>query len=136
MDVRELEPTEVLYHDEKGRKYLTYRFPNGILMYHNHPRMGNMQVVFNPEETKPAKPVPTYKGQGGIIGDFLECCKKREKPFRDIELATHTMAVCHLGSIAYALKRNLKWDQARQEFPGDAEANRMVDRARRQPWIL
>jgi hypothetical protein len=46
------------------------------------------------------------------------------------------MAVCHLGLIAYELKRSLKWDQARQEFPGDEEANRFLDRAKRQPWVL
>ena len=46
------------------------------------------------------------------------------------------MAVCHLGIIAYELKRSLKWDPAKQEFPGDEEANRFVDRARREPWVL
>ncbi len=84
----------------------------------------------------PPKPVPSYKGQGGIYGDFLECVKTREKPFRDIEIAAHTMAVSHLGLISYELKRSLKWDQASQQFPGDEEANRFLDRARREPWVL
>jgi predicted dehydrogenase len=136
VDVRELEPVEIIYHDDKKRKYLTFRFPNGILMHHNHPKMGNLEVVGTPGEKRPPKPVPKYKGQGGIYGDFIECCKTREKPFRDIELASHTMAVCHLGLIAYELKRSLKWNQARQEFPGDQEANRFIDRARREPWVL
>jgi predicted dehydrogenase len=136
VNVLELEPAEVVYNNENGRQYLTYRFPNGLLMYHNHPGMGNLQVVGTPGEKLPAKPVPTYKGRGGIHGDFIECCKTREKPFRDIEIASHCMAVCHLGPIAYELKRSLKWDQAKQEFPGDEEANRYVDRARREPWLL
>jgi hypothetical protein len=136
IDVRELEPEEVVYHDEKGRQYLTYRYPNGVLLHHNYPGMGNLQVVFNPDVKRSAKPVPTYKGNGGIHGDFIECCKTREKPFRDIEFAAHTATVCHLGLIAYEVKRSLKWDQARQEFPGDEEANRFVDRARREPWVL
>jgi hypothetical protein len=80
--------------------------------------------------------VPAYKGEGGICGDFIECVKTREKPFRDIELAINTMSVCHLGIIAYQLKRSLKWDPEKQEFPGDEEANRFVDRARREPWVL
>ena len=87
-------------------------------------------------EKGPAKPVPSYKGQGGIYGDFIECCKTREKPFRNIETASHTMAVCHLGLIAYGLKRSLKWDQDTQEFPGDEQANRFLDRAKREPWVL
>jgi len=41
-----------------------------------------------------------------------------------------------LGLIAYELKRSLKWDAAKQEFPGDQEANRLLDRARREPWQI
>ena len=136
VDVREMQPVEVLYPDGKDIKCLTYRFPNGLLLYHNCPGMGNLQVVGTPGETRPAKTVPVYKGKGGISGDFIACCKTRERPFRDIELAINTMSVSHLGIIAYQLKRSLKWDAAKLEFPGDAEANRLVDRARREPWIL
>ncbi len=80
--------------------------------------------------------MPTYKGQGGIYGDFIECVKTREKPFRDIELAVNTVVVPHLATIAYTLRRSLKWDAAKQEFTGDEEANRLRDRARREPWVL
>jgi predicted dehydrogenase len=136
IDVRDLDPEEVIYHDQDGKKYLTYRYSNGVLLHHNHPGMGNMEVVGTPDEKLPSKTVPTYQGQGGIYGDFIDCCKTRKRPFRDIEVAVHTMAVCHLGLIAYELQRSLKWDQAAQEFPGDEEANRFLDRAKRQPWVL
>jgi predicted dehydrogenase len=136
IDVLDLEPEEVTYHQENGKSYLTYRYPSGKLLHHNHPGMDNMQVVGTPGEQVPAKEVPSYKGQGGIYGDFIECCKTRERPFRDIEIASHTMAVCHLGLIAYELKRSLRWDQAKQECPGDEEANRFLDRAKREPWVL
>ena len=136
VDVREMQPLEVIYPDGKDVKCMTWRFPNGLLMYHNAPGMSNLQVVGTPGEKLPPKTVPTYKGQGGISGDFLESVKTRQKPFRDIELAINTMAVCHLGIISYQLKRSLKWDPVKQEFPGDEEANRFIDRARREPWIL
>ena len=136
IDCRELEPEEVTYHNENGQEYLTFRYPNGILLYHNHPGQGNLQVVGTPGEKRAAKTVPSYKGTGGIYGDFIACVKTREKPFRDIELATRTIAVAHLGIVAYRLKRSLKWDAAKNEFPGDEEANRLVDYARRQPWTL
>jgi predicted dehydrogenase len=136
IDVREYEPEEVIYHQDKSGPYLTYRYPNGKKIYHNHPGMANVQVVGTPGERIPAKPVPAYKDTGGIYGDFIECVKTRQRPFRDIEWAVHTMSVPHLGIIAYELKRSLKWDAARQEFPGDEEANRFLDRARREPWVL
>ncbi len=136
VDVRELQPEEIAFHNEDGKKYLTFRYPNGILLHHNKPGWENLQIEGTPGEQREAKPVPQYKGQGGIYGDFVECVKTREKPFRDIELALNTVTVAHLGMVAYELERSLEWDQAKQEFVGDAEANRLRDRARREPWQL
>ena len=62
--------------------------------------------------------------------------KTREKPFRDIELAVNTMTAPHLVGLAYRLQRSLVWDAATQSFPADDEANRLCDRARREPWHL
>jgi hypothetical protein len=135
VDVRELQPGEVTFHDENGKKWLTYHYPNGILLTHNKPGKGNLDVEGTGEKREP-KPEPQYKGSGGIYGDFIHCVKTREKPFRDIEFAVNTAVVCHLGLAAYELERSLKWDPATQQFPGDEEANRLVDRARREPWQL
>ena len=135
IDVRELEPEEVIFHNEKGRKFATCRYPNGKLIHHNHPGMGNLHVV-GTKEKGPSKPVPGYAGRGGINGDFIDCVKTRKRPFRDIEFAVHTTTVCHLFLIAYELERSLKWDTAKQQFIGDDEANRLVDVERREPWVL
>ncbi|HEY5316073.1 MAG TPA: Gfo/Idh/MocA family oxidoreductase [Pirellulales bacterium] len=135
-DVRNLQPEVVTYHDNSGTPYLSYHYPNDLIVYHNRPKTENLAIEGTPGEKLPPKPVPVYKGEGGIYGDFIQCVKTRERPFRDIELAVNTAVVSHLGNIAYRLKRSLKWDAARQEFPGDAEANRLVDRARRQPWQI
>jgi len=134
VDVRELQPADVVYN--KDGNYVEFKYANGISVFHNQPNTGNLHVEGTPGEKREAKPVPTYKGTGGIYGDFIHCVKSREKPFRDIELAVNSVALSHLGIIAYELQRSLKWDQAKQEFPGDAEANRLLDRARREPWQL
>jgi hypothetical protein len=134
-DVRELQPEEVTYFDGKDGKYLAYRYPNGLVMYHNRPNTENLHIEGSAEPKTP-KPVPVYKGGADIYADFIESVKTRERPFRDIELAVNTAVLAHLGNIAYQLRRSLKWDAAKQEFLGDAEANRLVDRARREPWQL
>jgi len=128
-------PVEIIPPDGKDVKYLTFVFANGLRMYHS-PGKGNVDVVGTPNEQLPPKEMPRYKGQGGIYGDFLHCVKTREKPFRDIEWAHRTVSVCHLGNICYELKRPLKWDPVKEVFPNDAEANRMLDRAKREPWVL
>ena len=62
--------------------------------------------------------------------------KTRERPFRDIELAVNTMTGPHMIAIGYRLQRSLNWDVTSQQFTGDEEANRLLDRARREPWML
>jgi predicted dehydrogenase len=137
IDVLDLQPEEVTYKSEKGQPYVTFRYPNGILLHHNYPGRGNLDVEGTPGEKREPKPVPAYGGNSGSIdGEFVHCVKTRGKPFRDIQYAVNTMSVAHLGIIAYELRRSLKWDAAKQEFPGDAEANRFLDRARREPWVL
>jgi hypothetical protein len=127
-------PVEIIPPDGKDIKYLTYKFANGLLMYRAPDKKEGLSVVGTPGETLPPKPMPKYKGTGGIYGDFLYCVGTREKPFRDIEFAHRTATVCHLGTIAYNLNRPLKWDPVKEVFPGDEEANRFLDRAKREPW--
>jgi predicted dehydrogenase len=136
VDVRELQPAETVYAEEGGKKFVILRFPNGIEITHNKPGRGNLQAEGTPGETKEPKEIPGYKVKGGIYGDFVNAVRTREKPFRDIEFAINTMAVCHLNILTHTLQRSLKWDAARQMFPDDAEANRYLDRARREPWQL
>lgn len=127
-------PVEVIPPDGKDYKWLTYRFADGMLMYHS-PGKGNVDVVGTGQPV-PGRPIPKYKGSGGIYGDFLYCVRTREKPFRDIERAHRTCTVCHLGNIVYQLNRPIKWDPVKEECPGDEQANRFLDRARREPWTI
>jgi hypothetical protein len=134
VDVRGLQPVEVVHHEDNGHKHLAFRYPNGIVITHNKPGVGNMVVEGTPGEKRDPKPIPGYNAKGGIGADFLHCVRTRQRPFRDIEFAVNTMVVCHLGFIAYSLGRTLKWDAAKQQFDGDDEANRFLDYARREPW--
>ena len=134
-DVRDQGPTQIIPPDGKEHKWLTYVFANGVKLYHSEGH-GDMDPVGTPGERIEAKPFPQYKGSGGLPGDFIYCVRTRERPFRDIEFAHRTCTVCHLGNICYELKRPLKWDPVKEVFPGDEEANRFLDRAKREPWSL
>jgi len=69
-------------------------------------------------------------------GNFLSAVRTRERAVCDAEIAHRTMTVCHLGNIAFQLRRPLKWDPAKEVFLGDEEANRLLDRPMRSPWVL
>jgi hypothetical protein len=67
-------------------------------------------------------------------GNFLECVRSRRQTICHPETAVYTMNAILIGGIALALKRTVKWDPLRGEFPGDAEANRLLSYATRPPW--
>jgi hypothetical protein len=70
------------------------------------------------------------------VRDWLRCIKTRQLPRADIEIGHRSATICHLGNIARWVGRKLRWDPVREEFIGDAEANKYLDRERRRPWVL
>jgi predicted dehydrogenase len=139
-------PVEIIPPDGKDIPHLTYVFANGVRMYHGGGWGGQLsfkgtagEIPVRNTKDQPPPPdihIPNYKGRGGIFGDFLHCVRTREFPFRDIEVAHRTATHCHLGNIAYWLKRPLKWDPVKEEILGDPEASRWLDRPMREPWRL
>ncbi len=68
------------------------------------------------------------------MGNFFECVKSRKAPICEAEIGHRSASVCHLGVIAMRLGKELKWDPAKEEFVGDAEANKWLAREPRKPW--
>ena len=67
---------------------------------------------------------------------FLDCVKSRQKTLTPVEVAHRSATPGHLGYIASVVGRTLKWDAARQEIVGDAEASKLLSRPMRAPWRL
>jgi len=68
--------------------------------------------------------------------NFLDCVKSRQRPNADIEEGHRSAVMCHLGNISTRLGRSLRWDDAREQVVGDAEANQMLAREYRGPWKI
>jgi hypothetical protein len=66
--------------------------------------------------------------------DFLAAIDSRGKPVADIEGYIST-ARCILANQAMKLGRTLTWDPVKQRVVNDDEANRLLRRPYRQPWI-
>jgi predicted dehydrogenase len=67
--------------------------------------------------------------------NFLAAVDARNKPVSDIEEGYISTASCILANNALALGRTLAWDAVQQEVKDDQEANRMLTRAYRAPWV-
>jgi len=122
-------------------KGVMHVFANGIHVFHN--TAGNMVFKGTKGEVSRGTEkkfrtdyyIENYKGKkSSIFGDFLYCVRSRERCFQDFEVAHRTASVCHLTNICYKLKRVLKWDPVKEDFIGDPEASRMLDRPKRAPW--
>ncbi|MBM4037931.1 MAG: hypothetical protein FJ290_05400 [Planctomycetes bacterium] len=71
------------------------------------------------------------------FADWGECMRTRRRPIADVEIGHRSATLCHLGNIARWLAlRKLKWDPSTETFPEDAEANRYLERPRREPYRL
>ncbi len=67
--------------------------------------------------------------------DFLKAIADRSKPIADIEQGHISTASCILANLSMQLGRSLKWDPEKHQVIGDEEANRLLRRPYRQPWI-
>jgi len=72
----------------------------------------------------------------GHLRDFLDGIRLRRRCIAHEEVAHRTMSTNLVMDICMDLKRSMKWDPAKEEFVGDAEANRLRSRALRAPWSL
>lgn len=67
--------------------------------------------------------------------DFLSAIRTRGRPIADIEEGYISTTSCILANHALALGRTLRWDPEAGRVIGDDEANRLLARPYRAPWV-
>ncbi len=108
-----------------------YYGTNGALFadrigYEIYPDRGRMERKF----------MNTTDATGLHARNFIECVRSRKPPAAGIEIGHRATLIGHLGNIAFKTGRKLHWDREKEEFAGDAEANRLLTREYRAPWTL
>jgi predicted dehydrogenase len=71
----------------------------------------------------------------GHMKDLLSAIASRGRPVADIEEGYTSTASCILANLAMQLGRTLTWDPQAGKVVGDDEANRLLTRPYRGPWI-
>lgn len=134
---------------------VTYRYANGVVMTC---KPGNPSIKFigtdgwvgntgwrgplqaSSEEILNSKIGPNevllYTNPEGEHDDFLKCVRSRKDPYFPVEIGHRVSTICHMANIMIRLGRKLKWDPQAERFIDDDEANKMLDRPRRDPWQL
>ena len=92
------------------------------------------------ERARPRRARRKWEGDGWIarphIQNWLDCIKSRKLPNADVEIGHRSISVCHLVNITRELDRKLQWDPEKEQFVGDDEANKLLDRPRRAGFEL
>jgi predicted dehydrogenase len=71
----------------------------------------------------------------GHMKNLLSCIASRGKPVADIEQGYISSASSILANLSMKLGRSLRWDPAKGQVVGDEEANRLLRRPYRAPWV-
>jgi len=67
--------------------------------------------------------------------DFLTAIEKGGRPVADIEEGHISTASCILANLSMQTGRPIVYDPKKREIVGDAEANALLQRPYRQPWV-
>ncbi|MCC6587926.1 MAG: Gfo/Idh/MocA family oxidoreductase [Bryobacterales bacterium] len=81
---------------------------------------------------------PGRGGDGNHMKNFLDAVKSRNRESLNAEVATGITSakLCHLANISYRLRRMLPVDSKAGKFVKDAEANAMLTRHYRAPYVV
>ena len=69
-------------------------------------------------------------------GNWLDCIKSRKAPTAPAEIGHRACSTCLIHHIAMKTKRRLYWDPVKEHFKNDDEANCMLSRPQRAPYMM
>jgi predicted dehydrogenase len=146
-------PVEIILPDrpERGRG-VRFLYDSGTVVEHGGPggvtfigTDGEIHVDRGRLSSQPESIIQTpiaddgihlYKSPSGSHNghrqDWVNCVRERRQPNCPIEVGARTVAVCHLGNIAYLhaaelAGKSLQWDPRKWEFIGNDQANAWRD---------
>jgi len=124
-EIRNLYTTEPMYWDffgTKGHLHISGRGDVSVTLGRNK----------NPEP--PVKPLPDMNH----YRNFAEAVRSRDRSHLNAEIRETVLstALCHLGNIAYRVGGELAFDPKTERFPSSEEANKLLRRNYRAPYII
>ena len=84
------------------------------------------------------EPGPSRKQGGDHYANFIDVVRSRDLSQLNgpVETAHYSSALAHLGNIAYRLGRRLHFDPKTERFAGDTEADKLLTREYRPPFVV
>jgi predicted dehydrogenase len=97
---------------------------------------GKFEILLGRNKT--AEPATDPLPEVNHYANFVEAVRTRNRGALNAEInETHlSTALCHLGNIAYRMGRELRFDPAAGKFVNDAEADKLLRREYRKPYVV
>lgn len=76
------------------------------------------------------------RGHPEHMYNFLDCVRSRDQPVANAEVAHLSCGLVHLGEIAYRVGRVLHFDPEKEQFLGDAAADKLLTKVYCEPWSI
>jgi len=134
---------------------LAYRYANGVTVYLGKDKTesnrgggiffgekGKLEIFRNSIKSNPKELAEDWLKENqdvklpGHTTDWIDCIYSGKLSIGNLETGIRTAGICHTLNIARYLGRNLKWDPVKEEFVGDAEANKWLRREHRKGFEL
>jgi len=124
-EIRDLYTTEPMSWDFFGTKGHIHVFNDGKFQ---------MVMGRNKQLEPEVAPLPDVDH----VANFAEAVRTRkwQSLNAEIEQTFLSTALCHLGNISYRLGRELRFDPATEKFIGDADADKLLTREYRKPYVV
>ena len=130
----------LLYEDRGWTPYGPHGFDSGNAFYGTEgmmvfSRRGYFQVYLGRKREEG----PGMRGNTGHpdhLNNFLDCVRSREEPIAPAEVAHLSCGLVHLGEVAYRVGRVLSFDSEMETIVGDDQANALLTKQYRSPWVL
>jgi len=94
--------------------------------------VGREQKVIHEE---PKLHEPDQQNIPELWADLLSCIKTGRRPVCDIEIGHRSTNMSLLGMLSLKIGRSIEWDGEKEVIIGDREANRLLRRKYRKPWV-
>lgn len=124
--VEKAENVGCYFYGTKGTFHMGWR--QGWTFY----PLGRGQKVVHED---PELHLPDHQNIKELWADFLDAVKTGRRPVCDIEDIHLSTNMSLLGMLSLKIGRSVQWDGEREVIIGDPEANKLLRRKYRKPWV-